>query len=139
MGYTHYWEHEELSADVFAEFSKKAKQLALASNIPLADYMGEKGTRPMFRAEHIVLNGVGENSHESFVLGREGTLFTFCKTARKPYDTLVTAILCLAEGLFPNGTWDISSDGGAEEWKEGLELAKTIDPGATIPYQVRHQ
>src|ERR1700686_3771474 len=45
----------------------------------------------------IELNGKGENAHESFNLrehfrqNTESDFYTFCKTARKPYDTVIVA------------------------------------------------
>lgn len=70
--------------------------------------------------------------HETFLLERsprrEGWEredypygFDFCKTARKPYDQVVTAVLILCERFCPN--WrDITSDGTPADWEPALEL-----------------
>ncbi|KAJ5496409.1 hypothetical protein N7463_008396 [Penicillium fimorum] len=42
--------------------------------------------------EGIYLNGIRGNAHESFILCKPGA-WTFCKTARKPYDVVVSSIL----------------------------------------------
>jgi hypothetical protein len=64
-------------------------------------------------------------SHETFAIPlRVSHLqdFDFCKTARKPYDVVVTGVLCiLAEaGL------DVSSDGEAEDWEAGRAWAQGV-------------
>jgi len=93
--------------------------------------------------------------HETFVLNRKvkqpdyqknmgkSASFGFCKTARKPYDLMVTACLVLYKHHFPEV--QISSDGNFEDWsaafmfiaqalpngKEvGLETLITVDPYA---------
>lgn len=62
-----------------------------------------------------------EDSHESFVIANEATEFTFCKTARKPYDAVVCAVLILAKAYFGKNI-EISSDGDWAEWQEGKDL-----------------
>ena len=106
-----------------------------ASPIPIAGWDGDVGILPEFLKDRISFNGVGEDAHETFVLTPKETGFTFCKTARKPYDTLVVAILCLADLTFP-GLLSISSDGDSGDWEEGLLLARLVNPGAVIPAEV---
>lgn len=45
--------------------------------------------------DSIELNG-SKSSCETFILKPEATGFSFCKTARRPYDLVVTAILLRA-------------------------------------------
>jgi hypothetical protein len=54
----------------------------------------------------------------------ESARFAFCKTNMLAYDSLVTAGLCIVWHLFPGKLTRIGSDGGAAEWREGLELAR---------------
>jgi len=67
----------------------------------------------------IYLNGIGSDGHETFVLahpnpttvednswcigGKPGEINGFCKTARKPYDLVVCAVLCRAKMLMGDG------------------------------------
>jgi len=51
--------------------------------------------------EGIYLNGVGDEGHEPFVIGRKGHP-GFTKTVRKPYDVVVTCILLRAYMLAPS-------------------------------------
>ena len=48
--------------------------------------------------------------------------FEFCKTAYKPYDLIVTAVLSLAKYYFKDDI-DIGSDGGNSDWDDGVKLA----------------
>ena len=56
---------------------------------------------------------------------RNGSKFNFCKTARKPYDLIVNAILIMAVELNPN-VWTVLSDGFYPEWLEAQELLQKI-------------
>ena len=47
----------------------------------------------------------------------------FCKTARKPYDKYVVAVLCAIYHVYlqmEKTVMNISSDGNTEDWTEGL-------------------
>ena len=48
-------------------------------------------------------------------------VFNFCKTARKPYDTYVTATLIAALDHWGSDVVKVSSDGSIQEWEEGIE------------------
>lgn len=63
--------------------------------------------------------------HETFSIyrkckGDDG----FCKTARKPYDLMVTACLLLYKYYFPTVT--ISTDGTEDDWSEAYKFIATI-------------
>ena len=128
MGYTHYWRPKvrEFNADKFAELVEGSRKIIEASGVPLADVdIDETGIR---------FNGVGENSHEDFWLLRDNDRnFGFCKTAEKPYDTPVVAILCLAHQLLGDAI-EISSDGGASDWEDGLRLLHHVLGGGRLPF-----
>lgn len=79
--------------------------------------------------------------HETCVLTRKihkdsykddsGAVFGFCKTARKPYDLMVTACLILYKQYFPYV--EVSSDGDNEDWKPAfLFIADVLPDGHTI-------
>jgi hypothetical protein len=48
-----------------------------------------------------------------------------CKTKRLPYDALVAGSLCILRHVFPDKLADVSSDDAAEDWADGLELARS--------------
>ena len=112
MGYTHYFQlHTEPTEQAFTKFSNGARQLAESSGVKLITE---------FNSESVVVNGIGENSHETLFISRTNLNWEFCKTARKPYDEVVSSILILAKYLFPD--MYLSSDGNWSEWREGREL-----------------
>jgi len=111
-------------------------------NISIGDGMGDRNP-PEFTEEHIWFNGVGNQSCETLSINRDDSfnlkdenrmtdyykrmwerekhLFGFTKTAHKPYDLLVTAVLVLYKHHFKDKV-EVSGDGGPEGFKEGLNL-----------------
>tara|TARA_B100002049_G_scaffold216394_1_gene182295 strand:- start:1414 stop:1986 length:573 start_codon:yes stop_codon:yes gene_type:complete len=83
--------------------------------------------------------GEADLGHETMLLERTCTpedwqedafksgegIFNFCKTARKPYDLLVCALLLVCENEAP-GCWTIRSDGDWSEWKQAINLVNEI-------------
>jgi hypothetical protein len=75
------------------------------------------------------LNGVGEEAHESFRWTSEVTrepvdgewVFDFTKTAYKPYDAVVTAILIRAKHIYGDAV-RVESDGSWDDWTMGRNL-----------------
>lgn len=97
MGYTNYWNLEKTEfPEEFLEGVKKIIDVANGSGIDLANGSGIEGTKPIVEKEVISLNGMEPEDYETFYLGGEKG-FGFCKTARRPYDAVVKAILILAE------------------------------------------
>ncbi|MEM8783466.1 MAG: hypothetical protein AAGE65_11505 [Planctomycetota bacterium] len=112
-----------------------------------ADGLGE----PRFTASCVAFNGrcggrssVDELGHEAFYLPRvfhpepyqtpdpRGRYFAFCKTARKPYDLLVTAALVALKHHFPEV--QVLSDGHAEDWSAGLRLTRDVLGNGVLPF-----
>jgi len=138
MGYTHYW--RQLRDFTDSEWNELARLTRLitegwpARNLTAALDPAEFN----IDNEEIRFNGIGENGHETFILtkkkrakddydmsyDRQGAL-GFCKTARKPYDKYVVAVLCALYTMDNNKSIisEITSDGRAEDWNEGLEYA----------------
>ncbi len=142
MGYTHYWTREgDFTDEEWKDVRRDVRMIcatAKVGGIVLRDGMGE-GDEPVWQgAEHggeeLLLNGDGMEGldHETFWLSQkapregEGHL-PFCKTARKPYDAVVVAILCYLETVW-SGRCRASSDGDEDEWKDGLALARRALP-----------
>ena len=69
---------------------------------------------PQFTTDEIRFNGIGDDSHETFALGKGYNGFKFTKTARKPYDRHVLACLILAKKYFGDAI-KVSSDGDNDD------------------------
>ena len=137
MGYTHYWYRKpKLPIKEFTAFAQDVYALLAKADISLTYWsMGAKGEIAGFVAnpDEINFNGYHEDAHEIFYLTRNAKksewenkavarVFTFCKTARKPYDKYVVACLLLAKYHFVQEDFIISSDGSVVDWQEGLAL-----------------
>lgn len=91
---------------------------------------------PILADNVIAINGdeADGEAHESFILRRNTGHNGCCKTARKPYDDIVTAILIRATQLLGNeymegsGRTEIGSDGSWDEWDDGRDLVKQVFP-----------
>jgi hypothetical protein len=143
MGYTHYWRMKgDIEEAVWARLTEATigvLSIAKEMGVTIVGGHGEPDTQPEIDGASIVLNGIP--CHETLVLERQPTEpawrkgeghFTFCKTAYKDYDVVVTAILCLAEHL-SEGAFRVSSDGEPSEWEAGVELANKVLSGVKIP------
>ena len=120
MGYTHYYKRQrELTDEETNDIMRDVRAVLTKNTVPLGGWDGTGEVE--LNDDTVRLNGVGEEGHETYRF--PGDLgFDFCKTARKPYDVVVTAILiCIAD---QTDAIDVSSDGWAEEWQDGLELAQ---------------
>lgn len=138
MGYTHYWaivkrEDDQDFDRLFREATEEIRQLLFYNTehlkIPLASWNGDEGTVLELRDDLIAFNGVGADSHESFVVMPEAADFEFCKTARKPYDLIVcVSLMILAETLGPE-RFTFSSDGRwgiGDGWDEAAEVFRAV-------------
>lgn len=135
MGYTHYFPQSRPFTD--AEWHLVHGMVNLLISRSTRDLI--RG--PMGDGEAIVddgeiaFNGNAEtgDDYESFVVTKQhNPEFNFCKTAHRAYDNYVVAVLCLIQRAVP-GVLLITSDGGERDWKEGLQLALTIDKDCTVP------
>ena len=137
MGYTHYWRQlRDFTDTEWQELMRLTKLITASSgrDIILSEFN--------INNEEIRFNGYGEEGHETFLItkkkrakrqyeeqeayDRQGA-FEFCKTAHKPYDKYVTAVLCALYNIevkeWPLGDgkiMSISSDGNTEDWTERL-------------------
>ena len=131
MGYTHYWRQQRDFTDTeWQELTRLAKLIIADNEGILSDGFGEGG-KPEVNGEHIWFNGLGEDSHETFCITKKKPEedFQFCKTARKPYDKYVVAVLCALYNLSnvppqrnrnAHPMRKITSDGNTADWTEGL-------------------
>lgn len=92
----------------------------------LAEGTGKIGTDPIVTDSEIALNGVNgkvDLSHESLWLTKARNKEVdadYCKTARKPYDLVVCAVLIVLQHHAPD-VWSISTDGTLEDWDPARE------------------
>lgn len=147
MGYTHYTYRPRKnagSAYMFGKLALDAKTIcdyANANGIRIRNGNGEG--EPDFTEFYFSINGDAEAftsdgrdlAHESFYWAGipsqpewrkdEPDFFEFCKTAMKPYDAVVTAILIRAKTIYGSCV-RISSDGDWHEWQAGRDMYETI-------------
>ena len=121
MGYTHYFEGLTATAEVIAD----ARNIIDASPVTVCG-PGGQGLPQLDAADGIWLNGfeAADEDYETFFL--RGTdepehpeLGAFCKTGRRPYDVVVTAIL-ISAALHVGST--VRSDGRWDNWGAGVDL-----------------
>lgn len=137
MGYTHYWYYNPSKAKSGTEgpFTRalaeinKYKAILEARGLVVRGPMGEDD--PQLTPEAIAYNGDASAGldHESFWVERdlqgERNGFSFCKTARKPYDTLVClSLIALFEAFADSSVFSYCSDGDdeEEEWQEAYRV-----------------
>ena len=113
MGFSHYWKTEKsFSRKQWTELSALAKKIFAATMIPI-QFESDISDPPIIDNDGIRFNGVDDDGHETFLLDRRIRSFDFCKTARKPYDDVVIAVLIAASRVGnPGFSW--SSDGDDE-------------------------
>jgi hypothetical protein len=117
MGYSHYYQqHEPISTESWTHLSKSITQLIEQAWDTTLDVE--------MTSEYISINGVGEQAHEDFSIYRNDTRWECCKTARKDYDKVVTAVLILLRYTYLS--FSLSSDGNWKDWIEGRELFKSV-------------
>jgi len=135
MGYTHYWRQlRDFNETEWQELTRLAKLITADGSSILANGISDKNSRPTIDNEQICFNGIGNDGHETFRItkkkrpkadyeeqeayDRQGA-FEFCKTAQKPYDRYVVAVLCAIYRV-QRDVMNISSDGNTADWTEGL-------------------
>lgn len=128
MGYTHYFTKRGIEREdsrryeMFANGARRIIEYATTyDNIQIADAMGDKLGAWEITDTHVAFNGFGPDSHETFYWPASAEGFNFCKTARKPYDAVVTACLIHLKDVYGEGV-DIGSDGYWSEWSDGARL-----------------
>ena len=145
MGYTHYfYRPETLDPEKFKAASEDCKKLTISLNIPI-QFECDDPEPPIFNELAIRFNGVNDDGHETFLVEQKfiphyyrqeknGKLFAFCKTARKPYDTAVTACLIILKHHFGDD-FVVTSDGYTEEWQDGLNACIEYLGYGKIPFE----
>ncbi len=159
MGYTHYWEWRKApDATRFTQWSQDVKviidSLFLFPELTEGslEICGADGTGQPVTADRLVaFNGNIEEDEaaEGFIIGMDNPqpfvgfrpsylpvdnipVDGFCKTAREPYDLVVTAALIRLAEYFPKAV-KIFSDGDEEDWEDGSQLCIKIFGTGEIP------
>jgi hypothetical protein len=138
MGYTHYWYKEPtLSQKKWFDFANDFVKVLPHFYKELDSTTDQKF---YINSDELFLNGVGENSHETFYFSRvekdikdyqkddnSSKVFACCKTARKPYDISVCCALIIAKKHF-GADIEVKSDGenDEEEWEPSKQLCQDI-------------
>lgn len=120
MGYSHRWTLKNgIEPSLWDNFFRGAKEIldvAIESGIALED----SSQGPL-----IFFNGVKDGAHEDFAVTDGDVGFNFCKTAGKPYDTVVTAVLIHLKRSLGDAV-SIDSDGNWSDWEGGRLLYETV-------------
>ena len=124
MGYTVSWTFNRSFTE--SEWKSITENVSNMFN-RLKQVKGANGLgRPIVDNSEIIFNGDASkgDSHETFVLTRYDSGSKFCKTARKPYDRFVKAVLVLANFWAP-GALEVTCDGDDEAdcWTNGVSTA----------------
>lgn len=131
MGYTHYWKtNGAMTATEWEAITAAARKIVTKSTVALAFEYDEPEKKIVISKTAIRFNGIGDDGHETFCIGPDGTDFEFCKTARKPYDEVVVAILVACAVHASVFSW--SSDGDDADHADGLKLYSAAT-GASTP------
>jgi len=130
MGYTNYmrtdnWNRQD---ELGWEKAIKVVRKILKKYANVVQFELDDDKKPVCTKKMIRFNGIGDDGHETFILLNTerqsdfdyNSTFSFCKTARKPYDIVVCEVL-LAVNAFCSHL-SISSDGFS-----GLLETKEID------------
>jgi hypothetical protein len=146
MGYTHYlYRAPELEPAHYTAFAAEARTLLRDIDaILVRDHgtglAGPQGTGAVVVTDELVsFNGAAPSDYETCRIERSvapddyrrgdpddhGRVFSFCKTAYKPYDAAVTAVYALAVDHF-GAAVAADSDGGPEAIEEGRQLASRL-------------
>jgi hypothetical protein len=151
MGYTHYWtQKKDFSKNTWEQVRYDIRRIvehAQRRQIRIGNGFGEPGSEPEFTEDKIWLNGINKEGCETFeVIRKRRPLepwqkghvqkgWSFCKTNRGAYDTVVTASLIYLASVHG---YEIGSDGTYADWVAGLNLATEALPsyGLTIPLNV---
>ena len=132
MGYSHYWSHDaEIPGVTWIKIAVDAKQLAEA-------FRPAKLSELHIDGSDIIFNGAPPQDFETFGLSRLPQ-DTICKTAHRPYDKLVCAVLSVAKQHYP--PLAVSSDAlfeGLAIWPDAARWAsKVLGRNVPIPWDAR--
>ena len=136
MGYTHYYNVANTQGDLkVPEIAADVEAIIMASEVQIGDGSGKTGSEPILGPDEINFNAIHPGNFEDFCYPPDFELnqglhppeskgFSFCKTARKPYDVVVCATLIAIKHHLGDYV-SVSSDGdfdNANEWGPAYDL-----------------
>jgi len=124
MGYTHHWNNSRpIDDSEWEAITTRARQILRVAQDDLGIALSEEydvNRMPIVSEKEIRFNGYADEGHETFMITRDADDYSFCKTARKPYDVVVVAMLQLM-GVYAAG-FDWRSEGNDDDLIDGLKL-----------------
>ena len=140
MGYTHYWTFKPIpkgqAKQVEANYQLALRQCSRVikkynAQFPSGDYRRLSGYSAHCKVGQyggLHFNGCKDEAHEDFTMREHYTqnledTNNFCKTARKPYDDVVVACICIMKHYLGD-LFKVVSDGCMLDWDKGLILAR---------------
>lgn len=158
MGYTHYWDFKDdkLAQKDFDKILKDVKVIEkyFAENDIISEnaggyhndnfakldknavaYRGWAVGNDLEEVDAISLNGdkTKDLDHENLYFQVGENTWSFCKTARKPYDLIVTLVLMSIK--YNVRSTKVSSDGDNEDWEHAFRLFGTIFPKRKVYFK----
>lgn len=138
MGYTHYWSFKGAPKGKAKEIETAYKRAMEDCQRIIKRYYAENGGLSGYSAHTAIgaygglnVNGKGEDAHETFTMREhfsqnfDEDAFNFCKTARKPYDLVVTACLTVLKHRLGDCI-NVTSDGNPRDWAAGVAYARKV-------------
>lgn len=134
MGYSHYWErsNKPVTDKKWNAFIADVQKIFTAHDDIICRELDVPNRKPIVNDTEVWFNGKGDDGHETCVIRRDfeqvawrtdkEPSFTFCKTAHKPYDEVVVAVLSCLHHHIP--MFKISSDGGKEAFPAYKDLVE---------------
>jgi len=162
MGYCHSWKHKKaIPVNDWRDFTRFATSVFVSAalrGVPIAREYDRPYEPPEINKDEIIFNGIGDDGCETFVIERKPTPWAYppgeelpavtaiekkegvacwCKTNRYPYDLICVALLCYLSWHHAD-CFEISSNGGPDDWAGGFRLAQILDPspGGLVPAEV---
>lgn len=134
MGYTHYFGFNTVRGED-KEIEEKYQRAVSDCQRIIRRYYAENGGLSGYTAHTTIgayggiqVNGAGDDGCEPLFLREhynQNDESGFVKTAQRPYDTVVVACLAVLKHRLGDA-FDVSSDGAAADWIEGIEYARRV-------------
>jgi len=132
MAFTHYMQPTRTTTqEQWEAYTKKAKEIIDAFGQPLYNWDGTKEgveiTDGLIRFNGGAAKG---EDHETCKIERNG-VWNFCKTARKPYDAVVVALLMVGEKMGIIAEWLADDSMEGADFGEALLLLEKVEDEKT--------
>ena len=140
--------NRDLTADEFEDIGADIRRIVSVAATRGIELCGLEEDEPVvINGELVCFNGVGEESHEAFLLRRRipqlkyhDPIYNFCKTSRNNYDPVVGASIMALKQRVPqdvmvsgDGDWGYEWLHGAGCWRERRKSRRNVcankDPG----------